>query len=304
MNHSPLWTPERQLAQTGLGELRRFELYPGMELAMTSFHGERVQLEHEPLADVLEINYCRKGRIGWSMRDGMSVYLGPGDLELHTMDRCAVSAITLPLGYYEGITLTLDAGRLERDGLWFFRESGIGCPALAQKLCPGGRPLALPANTELARIFDPLYTVSERLWRTCCKLKALELLLYLDEFVSERERQLGQYRSSQVDTIKEIHALLTADLRQRHTIEELSRAYLINTATLKSVFKAVYSQPIGAYMKEYRLRRAMELLRESDESIAEIAAQVGYECQGNFTEAFKALTQMSPTEYRRKQRSS
>ena len=56
MNHSPLWTPERQLAQTGLGELRRFELYPGMELAMTSFHGERVQLEHEPLADVLEIN--------------------------------------------------------------------------------------------------------------------------------------------------------------------------------------------------------------------------------------------------------
>lgn len=68
MNHSPLWTPERQLAQTGLGELRRFELYPGMELAMTSFHGERVQLEHEPLADVLEINYCRKGRIGWSMR--------------------------------------------------------------------------------------------------------------------------------------------------------------------------------------------------------------------------------------------
>ena len=215
MNHSPLWTPERQLAQTGLGELRRFELYPGMELAMTSFHGERVQLEHEPLADVLEINYCRKGRIGWSMRDGMSVYLGPGDLELHTMDRCAVSAITLPLGYYEGITLTLDAGRLERDGLWFFRESGIGCPALAQKLCPGGRPLALPANTELARIFDPLYTVSERLWRTCCKLKALELLLYLDEFVPERERQLGQYRSSQVDTIKEIHALLTADLRQQ-----------------------------------------------------------------------------------------
>ena len=134
--------------------------------------------------------------------------------------------------------------------------------------------------------------------------EALELLLYLDEFVPERERQLGQYRSSQVDTIKEIHALLTADLRQRHTIEELSRAYLINTATLKSVFKAVYSQPIGAYMKEYRLRRAMELLRESDESIAEIAAQVGYECQGNFTEAFKALTQMSPTEYRRKQRSS
>lgn len=74
-------------------------------------------------------------------------------------------------------------------------------------------------------------------------MKALELLLYLDEFVPERERQLGQYRSSQVDTIKEIHALLTADLRQRHTIEELSRAYLINTATLNPCLQGGLSSP-------------------------------------------------------------
>ena len=53
-------------------------------------------------------------------------------------------------------------------------------------------------------------------------------------------------------------------------------------------------------MKEYRLRRAMELLRQGEGSIAEIAEQVGYESQGNFSEAFKALTHVSPSEYRRR----
>ena len=46
-------------------------------------------------------------------------------------------------------------------------------------------------------------------------------------------------------------------------------------------------------------RRAMELLRETRASVAEIAAQVGYESQGKFTKAFKDVTQQLPTQYRR-----
>ena len=69
---------------------------------------------------------------------------------------------------------------------------------------------------------------------------------------------------------------------------------LLNTSTLKEVFKAVYGLPIATYMKEYRVRRAMELLRESGGSIAAIAAAVGYESQGKFTRAFKDVTQTAP----------
>ena len=65
------------------------------------------------------------------------------------------------------------------------------------------------------------------------------------------------------------------------------------------MFKAVYGQPVATYMKQYRIRRAMELLRETRASVAEIAAQVGYESQGKFTKAFKDVTQQLPTQYRR-----
>ena len=50
------------------------------------------------------------------------------------------------------------------------------------------------------------------------------------------------------------------------------------------------------------MREAMHLLRETDSSIADIAAAVGYESQGKFTKAFKAVAQALPTEYRRQHR--
>ena len=95
---------------------------------------------------------------------------------------------------------------------------------------------------------------------------------------------------------------MTEHLDQRYTIEELSRRYLINTSSLKEVFKAVYGLPIATYMKEFRVRRAMELLRESDASIADVAAQVGYESQGKFTKAFKDVAHQLPTAFRKQHR--
>ena len=41
-----------------------------------------------------------------------------------------------------------------------------------------------------------------------------------------------------------------------------------------------YGLPIATYMKEYRVHQAMKLLRETDATTADIAAQVGYETQG------------------------
>ena len=110
-----------------------------------------------------------------------------------------------------------------------------------------------------------------------------------------------QYFSQQTELIKEIHQQLTEHLDQRFTIAELSKQYLINTSTLKEIFKAVYGQPIATYMKEFRVRQAMKLLRETNDTIADIASQVGYQTQGKFSSAFQSIVKMSPREYRKLQ---
>lgn len=46
------------------------------------------------------------------------------------------------------------------------------------------------------------------------------------------------------------------------------------------------------------MERAARLLRETEDSIAQIARSVGYGSQSRFTAAFKEYFGVSPTEYR------
>ena len=110
-----------------------------------------------------------------------------------------------------------------------------------------------------------------------------------------------QWRSQaeQVQLIREIHDYLTEHMDRRITIDELAHLYPINPTTLKEVFKSVYGTSIAAHLKEHRLEKASQLLRETGLSVAEIARQVGYESQSKFTAAFKEQYGLLPTVYRR-----
>ena len=115
------------------------------------------------------------------------------------------------------------------------------------------------------------------------------------------ERASNQYLSQQVEIIRAIHDQLMAHPNQRTTIEALAKEYHLNTSTLKAVFKAVYGQPIASHMKHHRMQEAARLLRETDLSIGDIAQQVGYENQSKFSNVFRDIFQVLPTEYRRQQ---
>ena len=98
---------------SGEKQLELVKLYPGISITFLSLTGGKpLAFSHEPLAHVLEINYCLSGRIGWHMDSGNQIYLGPGDFSLHTMDVCAQSSIAMPGGAYQGILICVDLGVL------------------------------------------------------------------------------------------------------------------------------------------------------------------------------------------------
>ena len=105
--------------------------------------------------------------------------------------------------------------------------------------------------------------------------------------------------AEQLETIRRVHEALTADLSSRITIDELSRRFLMNPSTMKEVFKTVYGQSIAAHIREHRMERAAELLHETDASMAEIAAAIGYESASKFSAGFRKAYGALPTEYRR-----
>ena len=111
------------------------------------------------------------------------------------------------------------------------------------------------------------------------------------------------YPQEQVEIVRQMHDMLTRDLSQRITIEELSRRFHMNPSTLKELFKAVYGNSIAAHMREHRMEHAAVLLRDSDDSVSSISRAVGYESPSKFTAEFRKLYEMLPTEYRRRIRS-
>lgn len=297
-----LLTDQFSVKTDGKGRIEAYSLYPGADAFYTTFLASEATFHHVASTSVLEIFYCHSGRVGWNMREGTAIYLGAGDITVHSAACCADSAMMFPLGYAEGISFSVDIPSLASHCPDILQEAHIDFQAMQATFCCG-KPAAIPACPELEGIFSPLYTAPSTLRKPYLQLKLQEIILFLMHH-SVGQQGLTPYFSAQTELIKEIHRQLTGHLDQRLTIEELSKRYLINTSTLKEVFKAVYGLPIATYMKEYRIRQAMKLLRETDATISEIANQVGYSTQGKFSKAFRDIAQMLPTEYRRSQRSN
>ncbi|MCO5384957.1 MAG: AraC family transcriptional regulator [Desulfosporosinus sp.] len=132
------------------------------------------------------------------------------------------------------------------------------------------------------------------------RLKALEILLFLESIDPKKEKRTKAYNRSQVDVVKKVEKYMTNHLEQRLTIDELSQEFCISTTALKSLFKEIYGKPIFTYMKDYRIQRAKALLIETDYNISEIATIVGYESQSKFGVVFRDKTGLTPSEYRKK----
>jgi AraC-like DNA-binding protein len=99
--------------------------------------------------------------------------------------------------------------------------------------------------------------------------------------------------------IRDIRAYLVEHLDQHITLPELSARFDIPLTTMKQNFKTVYGDTIGTYIHSYRMQKAMWLLQETDQTITEIAAQVGYQNASKFSEIFRQFAGETPSEYRK-----
>ena len=184
----------------GLGLMTVYQAFPGIQLIYNDF--EATEYEWEGIFDknILEINHCREGREGSRLLSGSCLYLGEGDLSIHTMDNCA-SEMSFPLKHYRGISVVINLETVSKNPPAILEEAGIDIMEFRDKFCASGNCFIMRAKDEIEHIFSELYFVPDCLQKPYMKLKVQELLLFLYMVDAAKEKQREQYTSPHVETV-------------------------------------------------------------------------------------------------------
>ncbi|WP_408892008.1 response regulator [Paenibacillus taichungensis] len=88
------------------------------------------------------------------------------------------------------------------------------------------------------------------------------------------------------------------NLEKDLSLVRLAELNHFNPSYLSRFFKQETGINLSEFIDDCRIRRAKELLGNTDLMVREVALQVGYEAAHSFTRLFKKLTGMTPQEYR------
>lgn len=238
----------------------------------------------------------------YSAGDGRIGCTSAGDMKLD-LRRQHTGEFIFPSCHYHGLTVAIDLDIIGQSLSEEVKDFPVAPEEIITRFSLGAYPRVLHGMKEADHIFGELYRVPEKTRIPYFKVKILELLLYLNAMtVPEDENEQPYFYRTQAEKVRAIRQFLIAHISENYTQEELSRRFDIPMTAMKTCFRSVYGEAIGAWLTGYRMNRAAELLRESELSIEEIGSRVGYDNAGKFTVAFKKTMKLTPSEYRRERR--
>lgn len=286
--------------ETGDGTMTAYEVFPGVTLSFNDFHMGRFESSYVADRRLLAIDHCREGRMEYTPGDNMLAYTEAGDMKLDLRMQHTGTFI-FPSHHYHGLTIAFDRDIVSGSLPLEVKDFPVLPEAVIARWGLGEYPRVVHGAEMPEHIFGELYRVPEKIRIPYFKVKILELLLYLDGMTVPKDEAAPLYfHKTQVEKVEAIHDFLISHMAENFTQEMLSRRFDIPMTPMKSCFRTVYGAAIGTWLTDYRMNRAAELLvKQKDLTIAEIGGKVGYDNAGKFTEAFKRVMQLTPSEYRK-----
>jgi AraC family transcriptional regulator len=93
--------------------------------------------------------------------------------------------------------------------------------------------------------------------------------------------------------------LMHAHMHRELSLEEIASAAHLSPFHFSRLFKKLTGATPHAYLASLRAARARDLLAETDLSVTEVGARVGYMSSSHFSKAFRQSTGISPSAYRK-----
>src|SRR6185295_2811875 len=123
------------------------------------------------------------------------------------------------------------------------------------------------------------------------------LRLYVNSLPAD---QIGWLAGARDPLIGQALALLHKEPAHPWTISSLARGVGLSRTRLAERFRYFLEETPMAYLTRWRLKLGAEILLSTDDSVAEVAATVGYGSEATFNRAFKRQFDCPPAQFRRR----
>lgn len=123
---------------------------------------------------------------------------------------------------------------------------------------------------------------------------------HLKRFSLEFAKYLNQLRQNSAQgVLNKVDKEIAEHYMGKLSLKYLSEKYYINAAYLGQIFKKHYNVSFNNYLNSYRIEKAAQLLKRSDDKIYKIAEKVGFNNTDYFINKFVELKQKTPLQYRK-----
>lgn len=286
--------------ESGDGTMTVYDVFPGVMLSFNDFHMAHYESAYAAGRPLFAIDHCREGRMEYAAGENAVAYTGTGDMKLDLRQH-HTGVFRFPSCHYHGLTVALDLETACISLPAQMQEFPVSPEHIITRWQLGAYPKVVRGVDAMEHIFGEMYRVPEKIRIPYFKVKILELLLYLDTVsIPKEDGERPYFYRTQVEKVRAIRSFLTEHLSENYTQEALSQQFDLPLTAMKTCFRSAYGVSIGAWLTDYRMNRAAELLlKDRCTSIAEIGGMVGYDSASKFAAAFKKAMKLTPSEYRR-----
>ena len=285
----------------GTGILYDYSIFPGIDLIFMDFNCSDIFDEPNEMRNVLEIRHYQEGRVEFEFEGDKVFHLQQDEFCVNGMLNMP-ARYSFPFDYCSGLRLVLDKNSMTevtRSQLALFQ---IDISVLEEDLDTAHQWYICKTPPSMCHVFEELYAAKEHETSQYFRIKVLELLYHATKLRKEDRVAATYYAREHIEIVKRVRKAMLKDLSRSTPLEQFLRGEAISTVTFQTIFKQIYGRSPYAYLKHYRMNSAAVQLRESNESINQIALSLGYSNASKFARAFRDVFGVLPKDYRTAQK--
>ena len=285
----------------GTGILYDYSIFPGIDLIFMDFNFSDIFDEPNEMRNVLEIRHYQEGRVEFEFEGDKVFHLQQDEFCVNGMLNMP-ARYSFPFDYCSGLSLVLDKNSMTevtRSQLALFQ---IDISVLEEDLDTAHQWYICKTPPSMCHVFEELYAAKEHETSQYFRIKVLELLYHATKLRKEDRVAATYYAREHIEIVKRVRKAMLKDLSRNTPLEQFLRGEAISTVTFQTIFKQIYGRSPYAYLKHYRMNSAAVQLRESNESINQIALSLGYSNASKFARAFRDVFGVLPKDYRTAQK--